>query len=183
LLAKAIGGRGEVALLMIPGQSNHEGRARGCKDALARYGAITVVKIGNDQALSAEAEKVARSILQAYPNLAGFGCVDAAGGEGCAVAIQEAGKAGKVKIIAMDRNETTLQYIEQGLIEASIAQRTYTMAYLGLQMLFDLKHNNMKLVNNWQEANIIPLPSSVDTGTLVITKANVKSFMRGGTSR
>jgi len=181
LLAKAIDGKGEVALLMIPGQSNLEGRARGCKEALARYPGITIVKIGNDQALSAEAEKVARSILQAYPNLAGFGCVDAAGGEGCAVAVQEAGRIGKVKIIAMDRNETTLQYIDQGLIEASIAQRTYTMAYLGLQLLYDLRHNNMRLVNNWQEANIVPLPNSVDTGTLVITKANVKPFMRGGT--
>jgi ribose transport system substrate-binding protein len=80
----------------------------------------------------------------------------------------------------MDRNETTLQYIDQGLIEASIAQRTYTMAYLGLQMLYDLRHNNIKLVNNWQEAGIIPLPNAVDTGTLVISKTNVKAFMRAG---
>ena len=180
LLARAIGWKGEVALLMIPGQSNLEGRARGCKDALAKYSDIKIVKIANDQALSSESEKVARSILQAYPNLAGFGCVDAAGGEGCAVAIQEIGKVGTVKIIAMDRNEATLQYIEQGVIDASIAQRTYTMAYIGLQLLYDLRHNNMKLVNNWQEAGIVPLPNSIDTGTIVITKTNVKSFMRSG---
>jgi ribose/xylose/arabinose/galactoside ABC-type transport system permease subunit/ABC-type sugar transport system substrate-binding protein len=178
LLARAVGGKGEVALLMIPGQSNLEGRARGCRDALAKYPRISIVKTGNDQALSAEAEKVARSILQAYPDLVGFACVDAAGGEGCAVAVNEVGKGGTVKIIAMDKNETTLQYIEQGLIEASIAQRTYTMAYVGLQLLYDLQHNNIRLVSNWREAGIIPLPSSIDTGTLVITKANVKSFMQ-----
>ncbi|MGA9121533.1 MAG: substrate-binding domain-containing protein [Bacteroidota bacterium] len=178
LLAKSIGGQGQVALLMIPGQSNHEDRARGCKDALAAYPGITVVKIGNDQALSAEAEKVARSILQAYPNLAGFGCIDAAGGEGCAVAVREAGKIGKVKIIAMDRNETTLEYIQQGIIDASIAQRTYTMAYLGVQLLYDLRHNNIKLVNNWQSAHIIPLPNFIDTGTIIITKENVAAFKR-----
>ncbi|HEX7571747.1 MAG TPA: substrate-binding domain-containing protein [Bacteroidota bacterium] len=180
LLARAVGGKGEVALLTIPGQSNLEGRARGCRDALARYPGISIVKTGNDQALSAEAEKVARSILQAYPDLAGFACVDAAGGEGCAVAVNEVGKGGVVKIIAMDKNETTLQYIEQGLIEASIAQRTYTMAYVGLQLLYDLQHNNIRLVNNWREAGIIPLPSRIDTGTLVITKANVKAFISGG---
>jgi ABC-type sugar transport system substrate-binding protein len=178
LLARAIGGKGEVALLMVPGQSNHEDRARGCKDVLAKYPEITVVKIGNDLALAAEAEKVARSILQAYPNLAGFGCVNAAGGEGCAVAVKEAGKVNKVKIIAMDRNETTLDYIEQGIIDASIAQRTYTMAFLGMQLLYDLNHNNMKLVNNWKEAGIIPLPRSIDTGTLVIDKTNVKAFKK-----
>lgn len=180
LLARAVGGKGEVALLMIPGQSNLEGRARGCRDALAKYPGISIVKTGNDQALSAEAEKVARSILQAYPDLAGFACVDAAGGEGCAVAVKEIGRGGAVKIIAMDKNETTLQYIEDGLIDASIAQRTYTMAYLGVQLLYDLQHNNIRLVNDWRKANIIPLPSSIDTGTLVITKANVRSFMQGG---
>lgn len=180
LLAKAIGGKGQVALLMIPGQSNHEARAKGCKDALAKYPEISIVKIGNDLALSTEAEKVARSILQAYPDLAGFGCVDAAGGEGCAVAVQEVGKVNKVKIIAMDRNETTLDYIEQGVIEASIAQRTYSMAYIGEQLLYDLNHNNMKLVNNWKEANIVPLPDMIDTGTIIINKSNVKAFKRSG---
>jgi len=35
-------------------------------------------------------------------------------------------------------------------------------------------------VNDWRKAGIIPLPSSIDTGTLVITKANVGSFMQGG---
>jgi ribose/xylose/arabinose/galactoside ABC-type transport system permease subunit/ABC-type sugar transport system substrate-binding protein len=179
LLARAVGGKGEVALLMIPGQSNLEGRAKGCRDALARYPGISIVKTGNDQALSAEAEKVARSILQAYPDLAGFGCVDAAGGEGCAVAVNEVGKGGAVKIIAMDKNETTLRYIEQGLVEASIAQRTYTMAYMGVQLLYDLQHNNIRLVSNWREAGIIPLPNSIDTGTLVITKANVAMFLKG----
>jgi ribose/xylose/arabinose/galactoside ABC-type transport system permease subunit/ABC-type sugar transport system substrate-binding protein len=178
LLARSVGGSGEVALLTIPGQSNLEGRVRGCKDALARYPGIKIVKIGNDQALATEAEKVARSVLQAYPDLAGFGCVDAAGGEGCAVAVREAGKIGKVKIIAMDRNETTLAYIEQGIIDASIAQRTYTMAYLALELLYDLNHNNIQLVNDWKEASILPLPRIVDTGTIIIDKSNAKFFRR-----
>jgi len=178
MLARAIGGRGEVALLTVPGQSNHEDRAHGCRDVLAGYPEITIVKIGNDLALSAEAEKVARSILQAYPDLAGFGCTDAAGGEGCAVAVREAGKIGKVKIVAMDRNETTLDYIDQGIIDASIAQRTYTMAYLGMELLYDLNHNNIQLVANWKEAGIVPLPRTIDTGTIVIDKSNVKSFQR-----
>jgi ribose transport system permease protein len=175
LLAKVLNGRGEVALLTIPGQSNLEARVRGCKDALSRYSGIT---IGNDLALSTEAEKVARSILQAYPNLAAFGCVDAAGGEGCAVAVQESGKIGKIKIIAMDRNEATLDFIEQGIIEASIAQRTYTMAFIALQLLYDLKHNNIKLVNNWLDAKIVPLPEMIDTGTIIIDKTNVKAFRK-----
>ena len=178
MLAKSIGGKGKVALLTIPGQQNLETRVKGCKDALANYPAIEIVKIGNDLGLSSEAEKVSRSILQAYPDLAGFGCVDAGGGEGAAVVIKELGKVGTVKIIAMDRNETTLDFIEQGVIEASIAQRTYTMAYIGLQLLYDLHNNLIKLVNNWKEVGIVPLPQNIDTGTILIDKSNVSSFRK-----
>jgi hypothetical protein len=54
------------------------------------------------------------------------------------------------------------------------------MAYIGLELLYDLNHNNIQLVNNWKEAKIIPLPRSVDTGTIVIDKTNVRSFRRSG---
>lgn len=178
MLANAINGKGKVALLTIPGQSNLETRIKGCKDALSKYPEIEIVKIANDMALASEAEKVSRSILQAYPDLAGFGCVDASGGEGAAVVVKELNKVGKVKIIAMDRNESTLDFIEQGVIDASIAQRTYTMAFIGLQLLYDLHHNLIKLVNNWEEAGIHPLPQNIDTGTIKIDKSNVHSFRK-----
>jgi ribose transport system permease protein len=178
MLAKSISGKGKVAILTIPGQQNLEIRVKGCIDALAKYPAIEVVKIGNDLGLSSEAEKVSRSILQAYPDLAGFGCVDAGGGEGAAVVVKELGKVGIVKIIAMDRNEPTLDFIEQGVIESSIAQRTYTMAYIGLQLLHDLHNNLIKLVNNWEQVGIVPLPQNIDTGTILIDKSNVSSFRK-----
>jgi ribose transport system permease protein len=178
MLAKVLGGKGEVFLLSIPGQSNLEARVRGYRDALAKYPDITIANIGNDRADASEAANVTRNALNAYPNLAGFGCVDAAGGEGAAVAVKEKGLQGKLKIVAMDRNEATLSFIEEGLIEASIAQRTYTMAYLALGMLYDLAHNNLKMVDDWRRAGVIPLPSNVDTGTVAITKDNVRAFRR-----
>jgi ribose transport system substrate-binding protein len=148
LLAKQIGGKGEVAFLTIPGQWNLEERRRGYEAALAKHPDIKVVAIGNDQSEEGQAASQAKSILQAHPNLAGFGCVDAAGGAGAAVAVRDAGQKGKIKIIAMDRNEGTLDFIEQGFIQASLAQRSYTMAYLGLQMLFHLNHGQIKMVSD-----------------------------------
>ncbi len=176
LLAEEIGGNGEVALLMIPGQWNLEERKRGYQDALVKYPDITIAAIGNDRADEGQAASEAKSILQAHPNLAGFGCVDAAGGTGAAVAVRDAGKRGEVKIIAMDRNDATLTFIKQGYIQASLAQRSYTMAYLGLQMLYDLNHDRMKMVPDWRAADTCPLPAVVDTGTVVITSSNVDHF-------
>jgi ribose transport system substrate-binding protein len=178
-LAKLLGGRGEVALLYIPGWDNLIQRIQGYKAALAKYPDIKIVKVGNDKGSQTEAEKECRAILQAYPNLAGFGCVAAIGGQGAAVAVKQTGKTGKVRIVAMDRDEATLQFIREGVIDASIAQRTYMMAYLALQMLFDLRNDRIRFTDDWRKVGVNPLPPVVDTGTFVIDKGNVDYFRRG----
>ena len=177
-LAKLLGGRGEVALMYIPGWDNLIQRVEGYKAALAKYPEIKVVKVGNDKGSQTEAEKECRAILQAFPNLAGFGCVAAVGGQGAAVAVKQAGKAGRVRIVAMDRDEATLQFIQEGVIDASIAQRTYMMTYLALQMLYDVRNDRIKFTGDWRKIGVNPLPPVVDTGTFVIDRSNVESFRR-----
>jgi ribose transport system substrate-binding protein len=177
-LAQLLGGRGEVALLTIPGADNLSKRVKGYQDALAKYPAIKIVQIGNDHGSQTEAEKECRALIQVYPNLAGFGCVAAAGGQGAAVAVKQAGKVGKIKIVAMDRDEATLQFIQEGVIDASIAQRTYTMSYQALQMLYDLRNGRIKFADDWRKLQVNPLPPNVDTGSFVIVKKNVDYFRR-----
>jgi ribose transport system substrate-binding protein len=177
-LARLLGGQGEVALMYIPGWDNLIQRIQGYKDALAKHPGIKIVKIGNDKGSQTEAEKECRAILQAYPHLAGFGCVAAIGGQGAAVAVKQAGKAGRVKIVAMDRDEATLQFIQEGVIDASIAQRTYMMTYLALQMLYDLHNGRIKFTDDWRKVHVNPLPPLVDTGTFVVDKGNVAYFRR-----
>jgi ribose transport system substrate-binding protein len=173
-----LGGRGKVALLYIPGADNLTQRLNGYKDALKKYPQIEIVKIGNDQGSQTEAQKECRAVLQAEPELAGFGCVAAAGGQGAAVAVKEMGKAGKVKIVAMDRDAATLQFIEEGVIDASVCQRTYTMPYLALQMLYDLRNNRFQFGQDWRTNGVNPLPPNVDTGSFVITRENLAQFTR-----
>lgn len=176
LLAKKLGGGGEVALIYIPGADNLTQRLNGCKDALKKYPDIKVVAVGNDQGSLTESQKVCRTIMQAHPDLKGFGCVDAGGGQGAAVAVKEAGKIGKIHIVGMDRDEATLQFIEQGIIDASIGQRTYTMSYTALQLVYNLRNNQIRMVHDWKKIGVSPLPPLIDTGSFVITKDNVKEF-------
>ena len=157
-LAELLGKRGEVALMYIPGCDNLVKRVEGYKAALAKYPGITIVKIGNDQGSQTEAEKTCGAILQAHPNLAGFGCVAAIGGQGAAVAVKQAGKTGTVRIVAMDRDDATLQFIQEGVIDASVAQRTYTMPYVALQLLYDLRNDRIKFNKDWRKLGINPLP-------------------------
>jgi ABC-type sugar transport system substrate-binding protein len=41
-------------------------------------------------------------------------------------------------VVGMDTDQRTLEWIQQGLIKATIAQKPFTMAYTGLRMLADL---------------------------------------------
>ncbi|MFI5386062.1 MAG: substrate-binding domain-containing protein [Fimbriimonadales bacterium] len=177
-LAELIGGKGEVALITVPGLDNLGQRVAGYQKAFESYPDIKVVAIGNDQGSPPIAQAQCRAILQAHPNLVGFGCVAAIGGQGAAVAVKEAKKAGQVKIVAMDRDPATLNFIKEGVIQASIAQRTYSMPYVALQLLYDLRNGKIKMVNDWQKVGVNPLPTNVDTGSFPITKDNVNFFVR-----
>jgi len=177
-LAQLIGGKGEVALIYIPGADNLTQRVEGYKKAFEAYPDIKVVALGNDQGQPEVAAAQCRAILQAHPNLAGFGCVAATGGQGAAQAVKLAGKSGVVKIVAMDRDATTLNYIKEGVIQASIAQRTYSMTYIALQLLYNLRNGQIHMVKDWRKVGVNPLPTNVDTGSFVITKDNVNDFVR-----
>lgn len=72
-LAKLLGGRGEVALLTIPGADNLAKRIKGYQDALSKYPDMKIVQIGNDHGSQTEAEKECRALIQGHPDLAGFG--------------------------------------------------------------------------------------------------------------
>jgi ribose transport system substrate-binding protein len=177
LLAKAIGGKGKVALLTKVGQSNLEERIQGYKDEFAaKYPDIHIVQIIDDQSDSAKAADGPKAALQANPDLAGVGCVEAAGGVGAATAAKELGNTDKFKIVSMDRDDGTLKFIEDGTIYASVAQKTALMSYLGTKLLYLYNHAPLPIVADNKAASIIAMPESVDTGTIVIDKNNAKFF-------
>jgi ribose transport system substrate-binding protein len=175
-LAEAVGGKGSVAILTKTGQPNLEERVRGYKEELARHPGIRIVGIGNTNSDPTAAASAAAAFLQRQPDLAGIGCVEAAGGIGAGTAVREAGRTGKVKIVAMDRDNGTLDMIRDGVIHASIAQKTALMSYLGTKLLHGLKRGSVKITTNDAKAGVTPLPASVDTGILTITKANAGTF-------
>ncbi len=175
-LAKVLNETGEVAIITLPGQLNHEERKAGFVDTIKKeYPKMKVVQIANgkDQTVAAQA---AAGIIQSNPNVKGIFCSDATSGVGAATAVQEADKVGKVKIVSFDTDKGTLDAIKAGTIDASIAQGTWNMGFWSLQFLYQLKHNLINPVKGWKEKNIAPLPTYVDTGVSVVTKENVGSF-------
>jgi hypothetical protein len=89
---------------------------------------------------------------------------------------------GKV-VMAMDTDQETLDWIQKGSIAATIAQKPFTMAFVGLQMLDNLYHHKPSTLDkDWSKDSFAPIPSFVDTGSGLIDKSNVAAFMEAGKS-
>jgi len=177
-LAELVGGRGKVAILTKVGQPNLEERVRGYKDALTRQKGIEVVRVADTKSEVPMAAQAAAAVLSAVPDLAGIGCVEAAGGAGAATAVKEADRAGKVKIVAMDRDNDILTYIENGIIDATVVQQTMLMPYYGLMILYQLNHHDLPISSDNKASGVTAVPRVIDTGTILVDKSVCRAFMR-----
>lgn len=177
-LGELIGGKGKVAIMTLPGQPNLEERVQGYRNALRQWKDVEVVRIvdtRSDPVISAQA---ASAVLQKYPDLAGIGCVEAAGGIGAATAVREAGKINKIKIVAMDRTNDVLQAIKDGIIHATVAQQTALMPFYGVQILYNYHHASLPISSDNEKAGIPGVPPTIDTGVMLVDKNNCEYFFR-----
>ena len=179
LLGSALNGKGKVGICRLFGQWNIEERTRGVRDALKRYPEIEIVGEADDKADSAQAPTAVSALLVAHPEITGMAGLDAVSGGGVANAVNAAGKKGKIKIVCFDRDENMLQFMEDGSIESSVAQKTYLMSWLALTLLHSLAHDEIMHLPDWRAANAPPLPRNVDTGVMIITKENFRQFKHG----
>jgi ribose transport system substrate-binding protein len=80
--------------------------------------------------------------------------------------------------MAMDTDASTLEWLQKGLIQATIAQKPWTMSYVGLKMLDRLHHEKLEsLTRDWAKDSHSPVPAIIDTGHLLIDKGNVADFV------
>lgn len=82
-------------------------------------------------------------------------------------ALDRAGKLGKVKVMAFDENDATLQGIIDGNVVATIVQNPYEYGYKSIQVL-DQLHNGHK--------DVIPESKFIDIPARVIDKSNAEGF-------
>jgi ribose transport system substrate-binding protein len=177
MLAEAIGGKGKVLLGTFPAPSTLE-RVEGYKAVFAeKFPEIEVVDVVNDKADPSYAPTAYAQALLAHPDVVGIGGTDGDSGKGAALAVIEQGKVGAVKIVAMDRNPDMLPYIVDGTIFGAVAQKSWLESYLAVHLLDWLGQSKIKIVLDSAAAGINPLPDSVSTGVMRVTKDNVAAFM------
>ena len=177
-MAKLLKGQGKVVIVSIPGQLNLDDRVKGVNDALQKFPGIKVVQTIDDKGDARSANDQISKIAAGKDKdkIDGVICLEASGGSGAAEALHRLDLTGKVAIVAFDKDPETLDFIQSGAINDTIAQKPYVMAYYGLKLLDDLHHNAVHEYKDWQNAPAAPIPTFVDTGTAVVDKANLAQF-------
>jgi ribose transport system substrate-binding protein len=180
-LAQELHGKGNVVVFTMPDQSNLQDRLRGYKDALARTPDIKITRLVDIQGDPRIAFDTTTQIIgRERDKVDGFVCLEAQSGKEVAGVLNSYHLTGKV-VIAMDTDQETLDWIQKGVIAATIAQKPYTMAFVGMQMLDNLYHHKpSSLDTDWSKDSFAPIPSFVDTGSGLIDKSNVQSFIEAG---
>ena len=177
-LAQELKGKGNVVVFTMPDQHNMQDRLRGYRDALDRSGIkITrVVDIQGDPRIAFDT--TTQIIGKEKDKVDAFVCLEAQSGKEVAGVLNSYKVTGKV-VMAMDTDPETLDWIKKGGIAATIAQKPYSMAFVGMQMLDNLYHHKpASLDTDWSKDSFAPIPSFVDTGSALIDKSNVDSFLQ-----
>lgn len=175
-MAAHLGNNGSIVVVTIPGQRNLDDRVAGVADALNNFPAIKLTHILDDKGDAGTASEQLSELLQKKEKIDGIICLEAAGGSGAAGALHSLNMDGKLPIVAFDDDPQTLDAIDHGAIAATITQKPYVMSYYGLKFLDDLHHNAIHRFKDWRTALAPPMPTFVDTGTVVVDSANLKLY-------
>jgi len=167
---------GSIVVITIPGQRNLDDRLAGVADALKNFPAIQLTKILDDKGDTPTASQLVTDMIQKKEKVDGIVCLEASGGSGAVAALQSSNMEGKLPVVAFDDDPQTLDAIERGVIAATVTQKPYVMSYYGLKFLDDLHHNAIHRFKDWRTALAPPMPTFVDTGTVVVDKSNLKRY-------
>jgi ribose transport system substrate-binding protein len=174
-----LGGKGNVVFFTIPGQPNLEERLKGFKDVLATRPDIKIAETVDIKGDVRDAfDRTLLLLAQTGPKkIDAFICLDSASGKMVSDAVKRTNVKDRL-VLAWDVNQDTLDGIKGGTIEATIAQKPYAMAYVGMKALDEIFHNPpAKLNKDYTADSFAPYPVFIDTGTSLVDKSNVDLYL------
>lgn len=163
-MAKLLGGKGKVGFQGYqPGVQSVDLRRTGWDKGLKPYKGMTNIGPSYDNYDIKDIVAKTNAVMQRNPDLAGLFAPATNEVIGVATAVQNAGKAGKIKVVGFDGSPDEVSALKRGSASALIVQRAYTMGALGV------RYANRYLANGTK-----PKPTT-KLGFIVVTKANVSS--------
>jgi ribose transport system substrate-binding protein len=159
---KLTGGSGQVAYIgYTRGLSSTDQREKGFTTELKKHPGLTFVGSQYTADDANDAATKISAVLQRNPNLKAIFAGDEANAIGAGTALRQAGKAGKVTLVAFDGAPDEVQALKQGEASILIVQNAFEIGYAGVQEMFNhLAHKQSP-------------PAMVNPGYVVATKSNI----------
>jgi ribose transport system substrate-binding protein len=110
-----------------PGISTTDERTSGFAAAAKADSKFSYVGVQYDQDTASLAAQVTLAALQKNPGIVAIFATNLFSAEGAATGIRQAGKSGKVKIVGFDAEPDEITALQQGTVQALIAQSPYTI--------------------------------------------------------
>ena len=160
LIAK-VGTTGKIAVMSYTAGSGSEiGRVGGFKKYIEANSKLQIVGTFYSNSQMGTALNQTTDVLAANPDIKGLFGANEPTAIGMGRALVQSGKAGKVAAIGFDGNADLQGFIKDGTLEAIAVQSAYQMGFLGVQTVVNV-------------VNKKPVPKFLDTGVVMVTKANI----------
>jgi len=162
-MARLLGGKGKVLLLRYQeGVFSTEQREKGFVDALAKHPGIQLISSNQYAGATRETAKSAmENLLNRYGNdIDGVFTPNESSTAGALLALEDAGKAGKIRFLGFDSSEIFVQAMRAGKLQGVVVQNPFRMGELGVTTLV---HHLLGQT----------VPKRVDTGVTLITPATL----------
>jgi ribose transport system substrate-binding protein len=160
-LAELTGGKGSVLVINVkPGISTTDARAKGFEEEIKKTPGLKYIgqEYSNDKPEIAASK--ATAALAAHPDLVGIFGTNLFSAEGAATGLRSAGSSKNVKIVGFDAGPKQVEDLEQGVVQALIAQKPADIGKAGVeQAIAALKGE--------------PVQKKIGTGFVVVTKDNM----------
>jgi len=168
LLKKALPQGGKVMIFVGKSDAqNAKDRISGVRDAV-KGTKIQILDVRTDDADHARAKQNAADVLTNTPDIAGMVGIWSYNGPAIYSAVKEAGKAGKVQIVAFDQETDTMNGIKDGTISGTVVQDPYKFGYDSIKLLASLAKGDKSGLPA-SKLDIVP--------TQAITKANIDAYL------
>ena len=155
-LAEAIGGSGKVHVNNTkPGISTTDQRAEGFESDAKKLG-LDYVGQDYNQDQPDKAASITKGIIAKNPDLKGIFATNLFGAEGAATGLREAGVKG-VKIVGFDAGPKQVKDLEDGLLQALVAQKPADIGAQGVQQAVAALKGE-------------PTKKKIGTGSTILTK-------------
>jgi ribose transport system substrate-binding protein len=138
-LGELLGGKGSVAMIQnAPGSASTMDRERGFVEAMAKeFPGIKIVAQQYSMSDRAKGMAAAENIFTAHPSLDGLFASSEPSSVGASQALKSRSLVGRVKFVAFDSSEGLVKDLQDGVIDALVAQDPFKIGYEAVRAVTD----------------------------------------------